>query len=95
LSSYNDCPHAFTDDRNKINFTISYLKGIALTHSENSLIKPDLINPPASSDDYDEFISELKTYFRSTDLVGEAESKLENLSMKPTQCIAKYLVEFN
>jgi hypothetical protein len=29
------------------------------------------------------------------DLVGEAESKLENLSMKPTQRIAKYLVEFN
>jgi len=28
-------------------------------------------------------------------MVSEAETKLENLSMKPTHCIAKYLVEFN
>jgi len=38
---------------------------------------------------------ELRTYFGSSDVVGEAETKLENLSMKPTQRIAKYLVEFN
>jgi len=93
--SFNDRPRAFADDRNKINFAISYLKGIALAHFENSLIEPDLLNPLAWSDDYEAFVSELKTYFGSTDLVGEAESKLENLSMKPTQRIAKYLVEFN
>jgi hypothetical protein len=93
--SFNDRPRTFTDDQNKINFAISYLKGIALTHFENSLIELDLTNPPAWSDNYKAFVSELKTYFGSTDLVSEAESKLENLSMKPTQCIAKYLVEFN
>jgi hypothetical protein len=93
--SFNDRPRAFADDRNKINFAISYLKGIALAHFENSLIEPDLTNPPAWSDNYEAFVSELKTYFGSTDLVGEAESKLENLSMKSTQRIAKYLVEFN
>jgi hypothetical protein len=38
---------------------------------------------------------ELNTYFGASDVVGEAETKLENLSMKPTHCIAKYLVEFN
>ena len=31
--SFNDCPPAFANDRNKINFTISYLKGI---HSPTS-----------------------------------------------------------
>ena len=43
---FNDCPRAFVNDRNKVNFAISYLKGIALTHFENSLIEPDLLNPP-------------------------------------------------
>ena len=38
---------------------------------------------------------ELKNYFGSPDAIGKAESKLENLSMKPTQHIAKYIVEFN
>jgi hypothetical protein len=52
------------------------------------------MNPPAWEDNYVEFVSELKTYFGSSDVTGEAETKLENLSMKPTQCIAKYLVEF-
>jgi hypothetical protein len=42
-----------------------------------------------------EFVSKLKTNFVSLDIVAEAESKLKNLSMKPTQHIAKYLVEFN
>ena len=93
--SFNDHPHAFTNDQNKVNFAISYLKGIALAHFENSLIEPDLLNPPDWEDDYGEFVSELKTYFESPDIVGEAESKLENLSMKPNQRIAKYLVEFN
>ena len=78
-----------------MNFTISYLKGIALTHFKNSLIELDLLNPLDWEDDYGEFVLELKTYFESPDIVGEAESKLENLSMKPNQHIAKDLVEFN
>jgi hypothetical protein len=34
-------------------------------------------------------------YFGAPDIIGEAESKLENLVIKPNQRIAKYLVEFN
>src|SRR6202162_4930649 len=93
--SFNDRPRTFSDDRRKVNFAISYLKGIALAHFENSLIEPDLFHPPDWEDDYADFVAELKIYFGSPDVVGEAESKLENLSMKPTQRIAKYLVEFN
>ena len=92
--SFNNRPRAFAQDSRKVNFAISYLKGIALAHFENSLIEPDLIHPPAWDDDYGEFVSELKTYFRSSDVTSKAETKLENLSMKPTQRIAKYLVEF-
>jgi len=92
--SFNDHPCAFADDHNKVNFTISYLKGIALANFGNS-IEPDLLHPLAWDDDYGEFVLELKMYFESLDVVSEAESKLENLLMKPTQRIAKYLIEFN
>ena len=70
-------------------------QGHPLAHFKNFPIEPDLLNSPVWEDDYGEFISKLKTYFNSPDIVGEAESKLENLSMKPNQCITKYLVEFN
>jgi hypothetical protein len=54
-----------------------------------------LINPPEWKNDYEEFVQELKLYFGSPDIVGEAETKLENLSMKSSQHITKYLVKFN
>src|ERR1700720_2275060 len=57
--------------------------------------EPDVLNPPAWEDDYLEFVEELKLYFRSSDLIGESENKIENLTMKSSQCIAKYIVEFN
>src|SRR6202035_5384531 len=43
---------------------------------------------------YSEFVSELKLYFGSPNIIGEAESRLQTLTMKPTQRIAKYLVDF-
>jgi hypothetical protein len=93
--NFNDRPHAFSEDQRKVNFAISYLKGIALAHFKNTLIEPDLIHPTAWDENYEEFVYELKTYFGAPDIIGEAESKLENLVMKPNQLIAKYLVRFN
>src|SRR3984885_4826988 len=68
---------------------------ITLAHFKNSLLEPDLINPPEWKNDYEEFVQELKLYFGSRDIVGEAETKLENLTVKSSQHITKYLVEFN
>ena len=64
-------------------------------HFKNTFIEPDLIHPEAWDDNYEEFVSELKTYLGALDIVGEAKSKLKNLAMKQNQHIAKYLVEFN
>ena len=80
--NFDDQPHTFSEDWRKVNFAISYLKGIVLAHFENTLIKPDLIHSAAWDDNYQEFVSELKTYFRAPDIIGEAESKLESLDMK-------------
>src|ERR1700723_1599419 len=93
--SFNDRPSAFGNGRRKVNFAISYLKGMALAYFETSLLKPNILNPPAWEDDYSEFVEELKLYFGSSDLIGESESKIENLTMKSSQRIAKYIVKFN
>ena len=66
-----------------------------LAHSENTLIAPDLTYPAAWDDNYEEFISKLKMYFKAPDIIGEAESKLQNLVINPNMCITKYLVKFN
>src|ERR1700723_48987 len=68
---------------------------MALAYFETSLLEPDVLNPPAWEDDYMEFVEELKLYFGSSDLIGESESKIENLTMKSSQPIAKYIVKFN
>jgi hypothetical protein len=64
--NFRNCPRTFEDKHRKVNFAISYLKGTAPTHVENSLITLDLANLPAWEDNYDEFI-ELELYF---ELVG-------------------------
>src|SRR3984957_18503426 len=74
--SFNDRLSAFGNGRRKVNFAISYLKGMALAYFETSLLEPDVLNPPAWEDDYSEFVEELKLYFRSSDLIGESESKI-------------------
>ena len=93
--NFNDRTCIFSEDRRKVNLAMSYLKGIVLAHFKNTLIEPDLIHPAAWDDNYKEFVSELKMYFGAPDIIGEAESKLKNLVMKPNQRIAKYLVKFN
>src|SRR6202040_3823637 len=49
----------------------------------------------AWEEDYSEFVEELKLYFGSSDLIGESESQIDNLTMKSSQRITKYIVEFN
>src|SRR6202041_2197281 len=92
--SFSDRPRSFGQDDRKVNFAISYLKGLALAHFENALIEPDLLAAATWPNNYSEFISELKLYFGSPNIIGEAESRLQTLTMKPTQLIAKYLVDF-
>src|ERR1700676_317361 len=54
--SFNDHPRTFSNDRRKVDFAISYLKGIALAHFEISLIEPDLFHPPDWQDDYTDYL---------------------------------------
>src|ERR1700720_2478294 len=84
-------PSAMAEEKLTLPFHI--LK--ALAYFETSLLEPDILNPSAWEDDYSEFVEELKLYFGASDLIGESESKIENLTIKSSQRIAKYIVKFN
>jgi hypothetical protein len=87
-------PKTFCSDRAKVNFTQSYLKGMALEWFEPDLLSGGLSSCPDWMDDYSEFMLELQTNFGPHDPSGDAEMQLEQLNMCEGQCINKYVVEF-
>jgi hypothetical protein len=92
--NFNDHPSTFADDKMKVNFTISYLKGIALTWFKPYLII--LVTPlPGFLSNYLLFCQELQGNFGPLDPTGSAESEIKNLRIKDNQCISKYLIQFN
>ncbi|KAG6327532.1 hypothetical protein ID866_11557 [Astraeus odoratus] len=93
--NFHDRPQAFRLDSRKVSFALSFLKGIAL-----AWFKPDLLNAipgtePAWADNYSEFVIKLTTNFSPHDPVGDAEHQLDNLLMKDSTRINKYIIEFN
>ncbi|KAG6327773.1 hypothetical protein ID866_11316 [Astraeus odoratus] len=79
----------------KVGFALSFLKGIALTWFEPNLLDAIPGADPAWADDYSEFVIKLTTNFGPHDPVGDAEHQLDNLSMKDSSHINKYIIEFN
>ena len=84
----------FSDDIDKINFALSYLRGTALDWFEPMLLEDD-VEDQLWMYEWLEFIAELRRNFGTIDPVGEAEDDLERLSMRDGQRILKYNVEFN
>lgn len=94
--NFNDRPTAFLTDGAKVNYALSYLKGIALSWFEPYLLDIEhAVMPPDFLSDYPFFCRELQENFGPLDPKGNAESLLEDLRMKENQRIAKYLVNFN
>ena len=94
--NYQDRPKAFCTHRAKVTFAQSYLKGMALKWFEpDLLLMEDPTLRPLWMDNFREFVLELQTNFGPHDPVGDAEHQLDHLSMKDSQCITKYVVEFN
>ena len=77
-------PETFRDDSTKINFTLSYLRDVALEWFEPGIsgeteVIPDWIT------DWDLLVKELQTNFGPYDEVGDVERELVNLRMKDNQ----------
>ncbi|KAG6327269.1 hypothetical protein ID866_11820 [Astraeus odoratus] len=89
--NFHDRPQAFRLDLQKVGFTLSFLKGIALAWFEPDLLNAILGTEPTWADDYSEFIIELTTNFSPHNPVGNAEHQLNNLSMKDSNHINKYI----
>ncbi|KIO14877.1 hypothetical protein M404DRAFT_17733 [Pisolithus tinctorius Marx 270] len=74
----------------------SYLKGMALAWFKLDLLNlDDYLNCPLWMDNHCEFLHELTTNFGPHDAAADAIQHLENLTMKDSLCIVRYLVEFN
>ena len=93
---FQDRPKAFRQDRAKVTFTQSYLKGMTLEWFE-----PDLLDPgspaqrPRWMDSWIDFVAELQKTFGPHDPVADAEHQLEHLVMKDNHRVTRYIVDFN
>jgi len=83
---------AYADDTAKVNFALSYLRGMALEYFEPSIIDSD--DFPVWIDNWDAFILVLRSQFGPLDPTADAENAIDNLKMQDNQKIIKYNVEF-
>ena len=83
----------YEDDAAKVNFALSYLRGIALEYFEPSLLDSD--ETPAWIDNWSAFIRTLRSQFGPIDPTADAEDSIDHLKMKDNQRILKYNVDFN
>src|SRR6266481_6112270 len=77
----NFCDHSdlFQDDTTKVNYMLSYLKGMALDCFEPVLLETP---EPVWLSDFALFLEELESSFGSSDPISEAEAELEGLCMQ-------------
>jgi len=93
---FQDRAKAFRQDRARVTFAQSYLKGMTLEWFE-----PDLLNSGSPADrpcwmnNWVHFIAELQSTFGPHDPVADAEHQLEHLRMKDSYRVTWYIVDFN
>src|SRR6266481_3974541 len=89
----NFCDHSdlFQDDMMKVNYMLSYLKGMALDCFEPALLE---IPKPTWLSDFTLFLEELEASFGSYDPIGKAEAELEGLRMQENHQAMKYFIKF-
>src|SRR6266481_6918507 len=89
--NFRDRSNLFQDDTTKVNYMLSYLKGMALDCFEPALLE---MPEPAWLSDFAIFLEELEASFGSYDPVGEAEAELEGLHMQENHQAMKYFIKF-
>jgi len=78
----------------KINFTITYLTGVALDWFEVGLNQEDQGILQDWLSNWNLFVDELHQHFSLLDPIGEVANMLDNLCMKPGNKISTYNVDF-
>jgi hypothetical protein len=77
----------------KVNYSLSFLKELALDYFEPYIID-DPADEPLWVSDYTAFMEELYLYFGPYDQVADAKVELENLVMKDNHKATRFLIEF-
>src|SRR5882672_3911756 len=88
---FRDRPDLFKDDKSKVNYVLSYLKGTALYCFESAILDPD---EPDWASDFNLFTDELESNFGTYNPISEAEAKLEGLRMHDSHQATKYFIKF-
>ena len=91
--NFNDRPTVFREDRTKVNYALSYLKGTALDLFEPGLLRKGLVEPNWLSS-WVLFVDQLRTNFGPHNPIRDAKDKLDHLHFKDNQHITRYLVDF-
>src|SRR6266481_1341414 len=89
--NFRDHSDLFQDDTTKVNYMLSYLKGMALDCFEPTLLE---MPEPAWLSDFALFLEELEASFSSYGPVSEAEAKLEGLRLQENHQAMKYFIKF-
>ena len=89
---FQDHTNAFSSDKAKVTYALSFLTGSTLGWFEPALFNP---SPPTWIDDWDLFRMELESNFGPFDPVGEAEAEIENQFMVMGSRTTTYFMEFN
>ena len=81
------------DEENKVNYTLSYLKGLTLDCFEPALLD---VTDPVWLSDFKLFIEELEANFGTFNPKGQAKAKakLEQLCMHENHQATKYFIKF-
>jgi len=78
----------------KINFTMTYLTGVAQDWFEMDLNQEDQGILQDWLSNWNLFVDELRQHFDLLDPIGEVANMLDNLCMKPSDKISTYNVDF-
>ncbi|KIK56800.1 hypothetical protein GYMLUDRAFT_173911 [Collybiopsis luxurians FD-317 M1] len=89
-----DHPSYFTEAQ-KINYTLSYLGGMAWEWFEPDIINPDPHNPLAWTYSFQALVKELQDNFGLYNAMSEAKDRIYYLKMKDSEPIWKYNTWFN
>jgi len=93
---FQDHTKAFRQDRARVTFAQSYLKGMTLEWFELDLLNSgNLADHPHWMDSWVHFITELQSTFGPHNPITDAEHQLKHLWMKDAHCVTWYIVDFN
>jgi len=84
----------FSTNEEKINFTMTYLSGVAQDWFEVILQQKDLGYMQPWLFTWHLFVYKLRVHFRLSDPVGDATNLINNLRMKPGDKIVTYNMDF-